>query len=42
MIRILFDTDGVRGNANREPITPETVRDGGRKQLVVIGKGTRS
>jgi hypothetical protein len=42
MIRDLFDRDGVRGNANTEPITPETVlksatavgecvRDGGRK-----------
>jgi phosphoglucosamine mutase len=52
MTRNLFGTDGVRGTANSEPITPETVlklamavgecfRDGGRKQLVVIGKDTR-
>ena len=52
MTRNLFGTDGIRGTANSEPITPETVlklamavgecfRDGGRKQLVVIGKDTR-
>src|SRR5215467_14856251 len=48
----LFGTDGVRGTANIEPMTPETAlkvamavgesfRDGGHKQLVVIGKDTR-
>src|SRR3954468_18721841 len=52
MAHRLFGTDGVRGTANTEPITPETVlklamavgdclRDGARKQLVVIGKDTR-
>ena len=52
MTRNLFGTDGVRGTANSEPITPETIlklamavgecfRDGGRKQLAVIGKDTR-
>ena len=47
-----FGTDGVRGTANSEPITPETMlklamavgeclRDGTHKHLVVIGKDTR-
>jgi phosphoglucosamine mutase len=50
--RRLFGTDGVRGTANREPITPETVlnvamaaglvlRRGDHRHLVVIGKDTR-
>jgi phosphoglucosamine mutase len=48
----LFGTDGVRGTANIEPMTPETAlkvamavgecfRNGTHKQLVVIGKDTR-
>jgi phosphoglucosamine mutase len=48
----LFGTNGVRGVANSEPITPETMlrlamalgecfRDGRRRQLAVIGKDTR-
>jgi phosphoglucosamine mutase len=47
-----FGTDGIRGTANKEPITPETVlklamavgacfRNGAHRQLVVIGKDTR-
>jgi len=50
--RRLFGTDGVRGTANREPMTPETVlnvamaaglvlRRGDHRHLVVIGKDTR-
>ena len=50
--RKLFGTDGVRGTANREPMTPETVlnvamaaglvlRRGDHRHLVVIGKDTR-
>ena len=50
--RRLFGTDGVRGLANREPMTPETVlnvamaaglvlRRGDHRHLVVIGKDTR-
>jgi phosphoglucosamine mutase len=50
--RRLFGTDGVRGNANREPMTPETMlnvamaaglvlRRGDHRHLVVIGKDTR-
>ncbi len=52
MTRKMFGTDGVRGLANREPITPETVlrlamavgqrfRRGDHRHLVVIGKDTR-
>ncbi len=52
MARKLFGTDGVRGKANREPITPETVlavamaagaqfTRGDHRHLVVIGKDTR-
>lgn len=48
----LFGTDGVRGVANEEPMTPETVvkigralayltRDSGRQASIVIGKDTR-
>jgi phosphoglucosamine mutase len=48
----LFGTDGVRGLANREPITPETclkiamaaglvLRRGDHRHLVIIGKDTR-
>jgi phosphoglucosamine mutase len=51
-VRKFFGTDGVRGTANSEPITPETMlklamavgeclRNGTHKQLVVIGKDTR-
>jgi phosphoglucosamine mutase len=51
-MRRLFGTDGVRGTANREPMTPETVlsvamaaglvlRRGDHRHLVVIGKDTR-
>jgi phosphomannomutase len=50
--RRLFGTDGVRGLANREPMTPETMlhvamaagqvlRRGDHRHLVVIGKDTR-
>ena len=50
--RNLFGTDGVRGTANSEPMTPETVlklataaglvlRRGSHRHLVVIGKDTR-
>ena len=52
MARKLFGTDGVRGTANIEPMTPETAlkiamavgecfRNGSHKHLVVIGKDTR-
>src|ERR671922_1545978 len=52
MTRKLFGTDGIRGTANREPMTPETAlkvamavggcfRNGTHKHLVVIGKDTR-
>ncbi len=52
MTRRLFGTDGVRGLANAEPITPQTVlalamatgqrfRRGDHRHLVVIGKDTR-
>lgn len=52
MTRRLFGTDGVRGLANSEPITPRTVlglamaaghrfRRGDHRHLVVIGKDTR-
>ncbi|HZK90299.1 MAG TPA: phosphoglucosamine mutase [Stellaceae bacterium] len=52
MARKLFGTDGVRGTANVEPMTPETAlkvamavgecfRNGTHKHLVVIGKDTR-
>ena len=52
MARKLFGTDGVRGRANIEPITPSTVlslamaagqrfRRGNHRHLVVIGKDTR-
>lgn len=52
MTRKLFGTDGVRGTANVEPMTPETAlkvamavgecfRNGTHKHLVVIGKDTR-
>ena len=52
MTRKLFGTDGVRGTANSEPMTPETAlriamavgqcfRNGTHKHLVVIGKDTR-
>jgi phosphoglucosamine mutase len=52
MTRKLFGTDGVRGTANSEPMTPETAlriamavgecfRNGAHKHLVVIGKDTR-
>lgn len=52
MTRNLFGTDGVRGLANAEPITPQTVlrlamaaghrfRRGEHRHLVVIGKDTR-
>src|ERR1700719_3763252 len=52
MTRKLFGTDGVRGTANSEPMTPETAlkvamavgecfRRGAHKHLVVIGKDTR-
>ena len=51
-IRKLFGTDGVRGRANTEPMTPETVMKlgvaagkhftrGDRRHTVVIGKDTR-
>src|SRR6202142_3039668 len=52
MTRRLFGTDGVRGTANVEPMTPETAlkvamavgecfHNGAHKHLVVIGKDTR-
>ncbi|HTT78774.1 MAG TPA: phosphoglucosamine mutase [Stellaceae bacterium] len=52
MMRRLFGTDGIRGTANSEPMTPETAlrvamavgecfRNGNHKHLVVIGKDTR-
>ncbi len=52
MTRNLFGTDGVRGTANSEPMTPETVlrlamavglvlRRGNHRHLVLIGKDTR-
>lgn len=52
MIRKMFGTDGIRGLANKEPITPQTVlqlamavgqrfRRGDHRHLVVIGKDTR-
>ncbi|MBV9554245.1 MAG: phosphoglucosamine mutase [Alphaproteobacteria bacterium] len=52
MARKLFGTDGVRGTANIEPMTPETAlkiaiavgesfRNGTHKHLVIIGKDTR-
>jgi phosphoglucosamine mutase len=52
MMRKLFGTDGIRGTANIEPMTPETAlkvamavgqcfKNGAHKHLVVIGKDTR-
>src|SRR5215204_3795666 len=52
MTRRLFGTDGIRGTANSEPMTPETAlkvamavgecfHNGTHKHLVVIGKDTR-
>src|SRR6516165_3665811 len=52
MARKLFGTDGIRGTANSEPMTPETAlkvamavgecfQNGAYKHLVVIGKDTR-
>jgi phosphoglucosamine mutase len=52
MKRKLFGTDGIRGTANAEPMTPETalrvamaagqcLRRGDHRHLVVIGKDTR-
>ena len=52
MTRNLFGTDGIRGTANTEPMTPETAlkvamavgecfHNGTHKHLVVIGKDTR-
>src|SRR5271167_2727158 len=52
MTRRLFGTDGVRGTANVEPMTPETAlkiamavgecfHNGNHKHLVIIGKDTR-
>src|SRR3954463_4182846 len=52
MARSLFGTDGIRGTANAEPMTPETAlkvamavgdcfHKGTHKHLVVIGKDTR-
>ena len=52
MIRKLFGTDGVRGTANREPVTAETALKlamaagahftrGDHRHRVVIGKDTR-
>ncbi|HEX4185156.1 MAG TPA: phosphoglucosamine mutase, partial [Stellaceae bacterium] len=52
MTRRLFGTDGIRGTANSEPMTPETAlkvamavgecfHNGSHKHLVVIGKDTR-
>jgi phosphoglucosamine mutase len=52
MTRTLFGTDGIRGTANRDPVTAETAlavamaageqfRRGDHRHLVVIGKDTR-
>src|SRR5277367_6706076 len=52
MTRKIFGTDGIRGTANIEPMTPETAlkvamavgecfKNGAHKHLVVIGKDTR-
>src|ERR1700751_3499669 len=52
MTRKLFGTEGIRGTANREPMTPETAlkvamavgdcfQNGAHRHLVVIGKDTR-
>ena len=52
MTRKLFGTDGIRGKANSEPMTPETalsvamaagqvLRRGEHRHMVVIGKDTR-
>src|SRR5205085_2457085 len=52
MARRLFGTDGIRGTANSEPMTPETAlkvamavgecfQNGAHKHVVVIGKDTR-
>ncbi len=53
MARTLFGTDGIRGRANSEPMTPATAMavamaagarfrgDHGRRNLVLIGKDTR-
>src|SRR6516165_2035590 len=52
MTRRLFGTDGIRGTANSEPMTPETAlkvamavgecfHKGTHKHLVVVGKDTR-
>ncbi len=52
MTRKLFGTDGIRGTANSEPMTPEVAlrvaiavgesfKNGAHKHLVVIGKDTR-
>ena len=52
MSRKLFGTDGIRGKANSEPMTPETalrvamatgqrLRRGDHRHIVVIGKDTR-
>jgi phosphoglucosamine mutase len=52
MTRKLFGTDGIRGKANSEPMTPETalsvamaagqvLRRGDHRHMVVIGKDTR-
>src|SRR3546814_7453741 len=52
MAREYFGTDGVRGTANEEPVTPQTVlrlalavghlfRRGDHRHLAVIGKDTR-
>src|ERR1700749_994234 len=52
MARKLFGTDGPRGTANNEPMTPETAlkvamavgqcfHKGAHKHLVVVGKDTR-
>src|ERR1700704_2944783 len=52
MARKLFGTDGIRGTANSEPMTPEaalkvamavgeSLHNGAHKHLVVIGKDTR-
>lgn len=52
MVRKLFGTDGIRGEANRWPMTPELAmkvgmaaglafRNGGHRHRVVIGKDTR-
>ena len=52
MVRKLFGTDGIRGAANREPLTAETAlkvamaaglqfRNGHQGSRVLIGKDTR-